>query len=287
MALTSRTQNALLGALGALAVGLSGYAVWVVNQPHPSIQDNSPTPPAVTGSSAPGQVDDEATTTTPGAAGDIEEATQTAAPPQETVEPAPTELTAADWVSALNGEGAALQVLGDGYGNMVWHWVQQWAEILGQERPVDIRHWGEAEDVTYNPPIVLSEGDGPALTVWSASRAESTIAAARERLDRFQDEADDADAVLVSLGGWSEEEDVAAEMDALLGELPEVPILVVIAPEGLYPTGVADDLSDWTQQHIDRVVLVDLRNTAVADASAEAWALAFHATLAARVAQDG
>ena len=152
---------------------------------------------------------------------------------------------------------------------------------------MEIRHWGEAADTTYNPPIVLSEGDGPELTVWSASRAGTTIAAARERLDRFQGEADAADAVLVSLGGSSKDEDVAAEMDAILDELPEVPVLVVIAPAGLYPAGVADALADWAPEHPDRVALIDLRDTAVADASAEAWALAFHATLTARVAQDG
>lgn len=125
------------------------------------------------------------------------------------------------------------------------------------------------------------------MTVWSASRAGTTIADAHERLARFQGEATEADAVLVSLGGSSEGEDVAAEMDALLDELPEVPILVVIAPEGLYPAAVADTLAGWAQEHTGRVVLIDLRETAVPEASAEAWATAFHATLNARAAQDG
>lgn len=225
-----------------------------------------------------------------GAEADEEDTTQTAAPAEEQVEEEPSEppvLTTVAWLDALGEDGAALQVIGDGYSNMVWQWLQQWAGILAEERPVDIRHWAEAEDVTYNAPIVLSEGDGPELTVWSASRAGTSIAGARERLGRFQDEAEPADAVLISLGGASDGEDVAAEMDALLGDLPEVPIMVVIAPEGLYPDGVADALADWAEDHTDRVVLIDLRETAVPDASAEAWAVAFHTMLTARVEQDG
>lgn len=284
MAPSTRAQSVLLGVLGILAVGASGYAVWAVNQPHPSLPNASPAPPAMTGRAAPGPADAE---TTLAPAHEKAEATQTTDSSPETAEPEPTEVTVADWTSALDGNGAALQVLGDGYSNLAWHWLQQWAGILGQERPVEIRHWGEAKDVTYNPPIVLSEDVGPALTVWSASRAGTTIAAARERLDRFQGEADDADAMLISLGESSESEDVAGEMDALLEALPEVPVLVVIAPEGLYPAGVADSLADWAGEQPERVVLVDLRETAVPEASAEAWAAAFHATLTARAAQDG
>ncbi|QFG69759.1 hypothetical protein [Ornithinimicrobium pratense] len=201
--------------------------------------------------------------------------------------PEPVALTTQDWLDALAGNGVSLQVIGDGYSNMDWQWLQQWAGILAQQRPVGIRHWGEAEDMTYNLPIVLSGGDGPALTVWSASRTESTIADARERLDRFQGEANDPNAVLISLGQASEGEDVAAEMDALLDELPDVPVLLTIAPEGLYSPGVGDDLSSWAEENSARVALIDLRDTGIIDPSAEEWALTFHTTLTDSAEQEG
>jgi len=85
----------------------------------------------------------------------------------------------------------------------------------------------------------------------------------------------------VSLGQDSEGEDVAASLDQLVGEIDDVPILLVIAPTGLYAPGVSDALLSWGQEHDDRVSVVDLRETAPADASAEEWAAAFAAALIA------
>lgn len=94
---------------------------------------------------------------------------------------------------------------------------------------------GEALDEVFNDPIVLSETDGPALTIWSAARAGTTIADAADRFGTFAGLIDgDVDAVLVSLGMDSEDEDVAAALNRLLDEIDEdLPVLVLVGPEDL------------------------------------------------------
>src|SRR5690606_717248 len=88
--------------------------------------------------------------------------TETSAPSDESATEEPTteddssdveEATVQDWVEAWSDE-ADLLIVGDGYSNMPSQWVQLWGDEVGTERPVTIHHWGEAEDVTFNDPIV-------------------------------------------------------------------------------------------------------------------------------------
>ncbi|WP_134774404.1 hypothetical protein [Ornithinimicrobium flavum] len=283
MAPSTRAQNALLAALAAVAVGASGFAVWSVNRPHPSLSSAEANSPSM----ASGTEDATATATATAeptepvadtTASPTSDPAQTAAPDDDvaaaTQAPEDDGATVEEWVAAWQEE-ANLLVVGDGYSNLTTQWVQQWATLVAQERPVQIRHWGEGEDRTFTAPIVLSEGEGPALRVWSASRGGTTIAQAADRLDRFDRVSADPAAILISLGMDSEEEDIASAMDELLDGLHDVPVLVAIAPEGLYEPGVADDLLTWAQDNEERVAVVDLRETGLVEPTAEEWALAF------------
>lgn len=270
-----RTQNVLLAALAALAVGASGYAYWSVSQPHPSLAQapepaadtadptGAPTSPSGTTSTS-----SPATTRAPVGSADDEGSTQ-----------APGQAGAAAWVQALSDDGSDLMVVGDGHSNLEWQWLQEWASLVAAERPVEIRHWGEAENVAFNPAIVLSDVPGPSLTVWSASRAGTTIAQARELLPVFDRASSDPEAVLVSLGQGSGAEDVATELDALLEGLDDVPVLLVVAPGDSYPAGVADALAAWAVGQADRVHLVDLREAGLTDPTPAAWAQALQDAL--------
>lgn len=304
MDLSPRAQNALLGALAAAAVGASGFAVWTVNRPHPSLDGAADTVPAsafVTEEAAvteelavateelaaattePVSTDDAGTTASP-----TDGPATTSAPgdeTQRTADPVSEDTTVEQWVTAWEDE-ADLLVVGDGYGNLRAQWVQEWASVVAQDRPVQIRHWGEAEDWWFTEPVVLSEGDGPELRVWSASRAGTSIADATERLERFGRASGDPEAVLVSLGLDSGEEDVPAAMDELLAGLDEVPVLLSIAPEGFYPTGVADDLLAWAQDNAERVAVLDLRDSELTVRTDEEWAQAFAQALEEAAAGD-
>lgn len=256
--LSTRIQNILLAILCVIAVGLSVMAFRAVNSSPTASLGTLPagaTPPVVT--------DDAAETRD-----DADDEAVTSGGPDE-----PVDVDA--WVEAWSGDDSHVLVIGDGYSHLPEQWVQRWAEAVGQQRPVSIRHWGEAEDRAFNEPIVLSEGESSRLTVWSASRAGTTIADATERLDRFDTASADPDAVLVSLGEGSGDEDVAAGLDALVAALPDVPVLVVVGPEGLYDDGVGDDLSAWAQENDDRVALADLRSGLAPDPTADEWAQAF------------
>lgn len=298
MAPSPSAQNALLAALAAVAVGASGFAIWSVNRPPASVTDpgsgwtaparvtdtasaTTSTTPTGSTTAAPGPGDSVAPTAV-ATAPDSAEATATAYPDDDaaTGSAAPTDepATVQEWVEAWADE-ADLLVIGDGYSNLASQWVQQWATLLAQDRPVQIRHWGEAEDRSFTDPITLSEGDGPALRVWSAGRAGTTIADATARLDRFDRASANPDAILVSLGMDSGDEDVPAAMDELLAGLHDVPVLIVIPPEGLYEPAVADDLLGWAEAHEGRVALVDLRESELVDATGEGWALAFRQAL--------
>lgn len=273
MALSARIQNAVIAGLAALALGMSAFAVWSVGRPHPSLQGGT----GVTGTPAAAGDDDAATSSAPPAS-DV--ATETAGDSgQETVEPTETaellDASVGGWVRAWEDE-ADLLVIGDGYSHLPSQWVQLWAAGLGGQRPVQIHHWGEAADVAFNDPIVLSDtGDAP-LTVWSASRAGSTIAAAAQRYDRFVSASTEPDAVLVSLGLSSANEDIPASLDALVAEVDDdVPVLVMVGPEALYQPGVGDAILSWAQDNNDRVAVVDLRIVAPANPTAEQWARAF------------
>lgn len=279
MAVSTRAQNAILAGLAALAVSASAYAIWSVGRPHPSLtegSDNTGLAPVVI--HAPDE--DRATATT--APAEDETATATA-PPEETEEPtAEPEATISDWVAAWQDDDAHLLAVGDGYSNLPSQWIQEWGILLGQDRPLLIHHWGETLDVAFNDPVVLSETDGPALTIWSASRDGSTIADAAQRFAMFAGRAEgEVDAVLVSLGRSSGEEDVAAGLDQLLAEIDEdLPVLVVVGPEDLYEPEVADATLEWAEDNADRVSIVDLRDLTPASASAQEWAQAFEETLA-------
>lgn len=273
---STRTQNAIVGGLVVLAVGASAYAFWSVGQPHPSSLDSA----VATGTVTP--TDDAATSSTQpdGKKSEDSRATSTEAPPTTAPaadgSPAPT---AEDWQEAWS-EDADLLVIGDGYSNLPSQWVQQWADRVGEDRPVKIRHWGEASDVEFNDPIVLSEEGGPSLTVWSAGRAGSTVQAAAERYDRFVDASTTPDAVLVTLGLSSADEDIAEGLDALVRQIAEdAPVLVLVGPEGLYEEGVSDAFATWAQDNDERVALLDLRDVAPENPTAEQWAVAFEDAL--------
>lgn len=271
MSVTKAWGNASLGGLCVLALGASVLAVWTVNRPHPSLSQTSPANSvlvsAPTGTAEEPQDGDQAET---------EVATQEHSPP-----PSPSEDVArlSDWRSDIVTDSADLLVVGDGYSNLPSQWIQLWGAVLSEDRPVTIRHWGEAADRSFNEPIELSTGDGPSLSIWSASRDGSTIMDAVERLERFDRASADPEAVLISLGQGSADEDIPAAMDELLAGLPEVPVLLVVGPAALYDAGVGDALADWGVNNEDRVVTVDLRETTSGSPTAEEWAQAFQEAL--------
>lgn len=273
MSRSTQIQNILLGLLALAAAAAVAAAVWPVRaDPASSTGELPPLTGVGTSSSTAGGPDDAALTSD-GAA-----ATGSAADDAALTSEEPVAVLDA-WNEAVARDGANLLVVGDGYSHLPEQWVQLWGALRGDDRPVSIRHWGEAEDRTFNDPIVLSEGEGSSLAIWSASRAESTIAAAVERLERFDRASADPVAVVVSLGQASGGENAAEQLDALLAGLPEVPVVLVVGPEGLYDDGVGDAFAEWAQDHEDRIALVDLRGTAPAGASAQDWADAFESAL--------
>ncbi|MFK5633704.1 hypothetical protein [Ornithinimicrobium sp. LYQ103] len=278
MELSTRAQNAFVVGLAALAVGTSAFAVWTVSRPHPSLSEVKDEPtdaPAITHNT-----NDGAGTSGPDSQANTGDATPTATeepgPVHDRAEPSDSEPPHVEgWIKAWADE-ADLLVIGDGYSNLPTQWVQLWGGDVGQERVVEIHHWGEARDVTFNDPVTLSEMDGPELSIWSASRAGTTIAEAAERVQRFVDVADELDAVIVSLGMDSEDEDIAESLDLLMEELDEdLPVLVAVGPPGVYAPGVADAVEGWAQDNDDRVSVVDLRAIAPENSTAEQWARAF------------
>lgn len=194
---------------------------------------------------------------------------------QEAPVPEPSSLSIADWVEAWSEDPADVLVIGDGYTNLPSQWIQLWGERVADDRPVTIRHWGEAADQSFNSPIVLSGDEDDSLSIWSAGRADTTIEAAAERVDGFVGASTTPDAVLISLGMSSEDEDVSTGMDALLEDLPAVPLLVVLGPNDLYDAQVLDALREWVASHEERVTLVDLADRAPDSPSAEEWAQSF------------
>lgn len=251
----------MLAILCVIAVGLSVMALRGQGVP-PSATIETSSPPVPT----PG---DPASATSTGRPDDADLTTAAASVPDVD-----------GWVEAWAGPGSDLLVVGDGFSNLPTQWVQLWATVMSADRPVTIHHWGEAEDISFNPPILLSDRDGDALGVWSASRDGTTIADAAEHMERFLQAADTPEAVLVSLGQASAGEDIADGLDQLVGEIDEgVPVLVAIGPAGLYEAGVGDALLEWAQAHDDRVSVVDLRGEAPDTASAEQWADAFDAAI--------
>lgn len=284
MELSSRQGNTLLIVLALGAVGASGYAIWNVRQmPEPTAQVlSSPTPtegtsttPTATSDSENGQTTEETSTQ----ASDNESTSSADEEPPESSDPEETtteqaEPTLSDWRSAWS-DGADLLVIGDGYSNLESQWVQLWAGRQAEGRPTLVSHWAEGADDAFNDPIELSDGEGPDLHVWSASRDGTTIREATRRVDRFIDASAPPDAVLVTLGGSSGDENIPEQLDQLLDELPDVPVLVTAGPSGLYEPGVADDVVAWAEDNDDRVSLVDLRDATSDEPTAEEWALAF------------
>ena len=185
MQLSTRLQNLGLAALAAVAVSLSAYAVWSVGQAPESAMTA-----ALPGGSPLGEdrapisgPDTDATTATDPAQ---DAATAGTAPDGDTPgSTAPPATSVAGWASAWSGPDADLLVIGDGFSNLRSQWIHQWATELAAERPVQIHHWAEAEDVRFNEPDVLSEGSGPGLTIWNASRGDTTIGEAAEHTQAF------------------------------------------------------------------------------------------------------
>lgn len=278
-------QNVGLGLLAAVAAGLSAFAVWHVQQPHESLATAPPPPRAVVptpapatgaGETAPTEENGRATGAPPASAADDDAADPTQQPYPDT-----GPVTVETWTQAWADDQSDLLVVGDGHSNLDSQWVQVWAEATAEERPVELSHWGEAADVEFNEPLTLSDGDGPLLRVWSASRAGSTIADAADRAELFLETSPSPRAVLISLGLSSGEEDVDAAMDQLLSELPEVPVLVAVGPRASYPEGVADAIYDWTEQDPGRVAVIDLRDMEPSEPGPQEWAAAFQTELGA------
>ncbi|MCK0112766.1 hypothetical protein MWU75_11505 [Ornithinimicrobium sp. F0845] len=262
----------LLGTLAVVAISLTALAVWSVGSPSEAptagvahaLDPASSSDAAVESSAAPNAADTTGTAT--------------AADTPPTTLPAPT---VGDWVSAWSTQDADLFVIGDGFSNLRSQWVHQWAGLVAAERPVQIHHWGEAADVSFNEADLISEGEGAQLTIWNASRADTTVSEAAGRTSEFLEAAGDVDAVMVSLGRESTPSGVAASLDQLVDEVgPDLPVLVVIGPPGLYGSDVADGILAWVEDHDERVSLVDLRESAPDEATAEEWAAAFQAALA-------
>ncbi|AXH96371.1 hypothetical protein [Ornithinimicrobium avium] len=265
MEIPTKVQNLALVVLCVVAVGASGLAYWSVNRPHPASQNPSAAAPVAPGDS------------TAGPTGTADPAATTSEGPSATATEAPDggSASVSEWVDAWSGD-ADLLVVGDGFSHLPTQWVQLWADRVGRDRPVTIHHWGETADVSFNDPIELSDGAGEPLDVWSASRDGSTIHDAAERYQRFVDASTEPDAVLVSMGLDSGEEDVADGLDELVGQVDEdVPVLIAIGPDDLYDEGVADALLSWAEEYDDRVAVLDLRGEAPDSASAEEWAMAF------------
>lgn len=281
MELSGRQANTLLVVLALGAVGASGYAIWNVRQmPEPTAHVVGGPAPTAEASATPtmGPREDDAAEEAPAQSSDSDATTSTEAEPMESSDPEETteqaEPTLADWRSAWSDD-ADLLVVGDGYSNLESQWVQLWAGRQAGDRPTLVSHWAERADDAFNDPIELSDGEGPDLHVWSASRDGTTIREATRRIDRFIAASAPPDAVLISLGGSSGDEDVAEQLDRLLEELPDVPVLVAAGPSGLYETGVADDIVAWAEDNTDRVSLIDLREATSENPTAEEWALAF------------
>lgn len=265
MVTSRRLQDLVIVLLAIVAVAVSALAVMKVNRP----QETTAALGASGSADAVGIVDDASATS-----GTAEDAEQTTSSGDES--------TLEAWVDAWAGD-ADLLVVGDGFSNLPSQWVQLWADRLGDDRPVTIHHWGEAADVSFNPAIQLSDGDGEPLSVWSASRDGSTIHDAAEDYRRFVDASNPPDAVLVSMGLDSGEEDIADGLDQLVAQIDDqdedVPVLIAIGPDGLYDEGVGDALLTWAEDHADRVAVTDLRGMAPDSASAEEWAVAFQSAL--------
>ena len=292
MGMSTAAQNTGLAVLAAVAIGASAYAYWSVNgPPAPSSvsmpadgasqsRPVSPTTPVeddegATGDAGASSADAVASTGDAGAAtSDAEETTAE-----------PSSSSVASWARALD-RADHLLVLADGRGNEESEWVQVWGTLLAADRPVTLRHWGEAQDRSFNPPTTLPEdgGEGRPLTIWSASRAASSIASVTELLPRIDSASADPDVLLVSLGAASAEEDVPDALDGLLAALPPglagVPVLVVVGPSG---SGSEEDVDDavatWAQEHADDVALVDLRESGAGDADPQGWAQALQEAL--------
>lgn len=283
---STAAQNTGLALLAAAAIGASAYAYWSVNRPpdHSTTPAASTSAPAVAGSTAAppdgasaSSADDAATTT--------DSSTSTADPAGSTSQPASSPL--ASWVTALK-RADHLLVLGDGRANEDTEWVQVWSGLLAADRPVSLRHWGEAKDWSFTEAISLpgEAAEGDRLTVWSASRRASSVASVTELLPRIDSASADPDAILVSLGAASADEDVPAAMNELLAALPEglagAPVLVLVGPAGSgSDPGVDDALASWAQEHDDEVALVDLREGDAGAGDPQAWAQALQDALAA------
>lgn len=265
-----RTQNFILTSVSVLAVGTSSFAVWSVGRPHPSISttvdgQRTESPSSAPGETEPAMVDTPDTTARPPSADvPIAASSHSESPSVES------------WLQGWSGQDADLLVVGDGNGNLPSHWIQHWGNLVATDRPVTIRHWGEAADVRFNEPIVLSASEGPDLTIWSASRAGTTVADASARYDRFREAGTDADAVLISLGLGSERENVGQAMDELMEEIgDDVPVLLLVGPTGSMEAEVGEELAVWADANTDQVVTVDLRKVSLSRATAQEWARAF------------
>ena len=155
----TRAANVGLVALALVAAGTTGFAVWNVRQPPAGSADLA------------GRSTASLTLETP-----VTASPDDAARSSDTPDADPAASVDA-WADVVLGDDAAdLLVIGDGYSNLADQWLELWAERVaeGGDRPVTIRHWAEADDVTFADPIQLAEGDD-GLSVWSASRGETTI----------------------------------------------------------------------------------------------------------------
>jgi lysophospholipase L1-like esterase len=145
-------------------------------------------------------------------------------------------------------------VLGDDSANLRSEWVHQWGEVLASQRAVTVVHWDETGDTSYVTPDVLSEeGDGPPLTIWSASRTGADLASVIGRLDLFMPEEGAPDLVVIDLGVNDAAELVPSQLDVLHAEVqeraPEVPMVIVRQGLGAVESEVDDEFATWARSH--------------------------------------
>jgi hypothetical protein len=262
----TRLQDILLAILCIVAVGLSVLAYRTVNAENISDPQGAPARAAATFDDVLATTDDDVTTGSPD-----QETTTSDAPA--------VDASVAGWVEAMSDTDSDLLVVGDGYSALPQQWVQLWAGLEADDRPVTIRAWDTGTDSAFAEPVRLSDGEGPTLRVWNASVPDTTIGEAAGRFARFDDASSDQEAVLVSLGESSGGEDVPAELDALLEAMGDAPVLVVVGPSSLYDAGVGAAISAWAEEHDDRVAVVDLRDALGPEPTADEWAQAFAGAL--------
>lgn len=251
--MTTRTQDLLLL---LLAVATAAAVFFAVTRVHPSgAEDDSPTDPmssATRGdpSSTPGPTGDD-----PSPSPGDDEAAASASAEETTTSPSADDPASSleEFAAAVAGDGEtpiSVLVLGDDTSNNRSEWVHLWGELASADRPVEVVHWAEASDVTYNEPDLFSEdGDGSPLTIWNASRAGANVAVTTERIDDYIPPDTELEAVIINLGANDDASSIPADLDdlraAIQERLGDIPTAVVAQGQAGVDSEVLDATFDW------------------------------------------